>query len=144
MSNDSTYPNIDQTIARYQEQIQNFGLPCEPFTYENTQGLHFPFEFDKYTLSVYKDDCQFVMLRASYTLADDKKGDRPILLEIANQVTSGCKASTVEITDENDVVFLVEYFVNPDQDISPVLRRILNALQHAAKQFFKNLEEALE
>ena len=141
--NTSEHPDIDETLARYERQIRDVGLLCEPIDYGSMRGLRIPFEFEKYELRTYVDDTQFIQFRTGYILTEEQKKDRELINTLAVDVTGASKGTTVVIDEDGDVFVVVEYFIPPNQEIAPTLLRTLRAIQYTVRRFFETLREKL-
>jgi hypothetical protein len=123
----------------YCGQLNAIGLTPDTDRSDSETNIGFQYDNEDFYLELGTADLQNVRFTLSYELKPELKTDRAKLVETALENTTACTAVATLIDDESDVVFRYDAFVGPDLDISPVLTRILDALQDAQERFFSKL-----
>ncbi len=133
---DAEYPLLENAIDRYCGQLKAIGLTPDVDQSETETNIGFTYDDEEYYLEIDNNDLQNVRFTLSYEIKQARKDDRFHLLDAAMANTTACTAVATLIDEESDVVFRYDAFVGPELDISPVLTRILDALQVAQENFF--------
>jgi hypothetical protein len=133
------YPTLDEAIDLYEGQLRAIGLTPDTDRADAETNIGFTYDGESFYLEIDNDDLQNVRVTLAFALDSKAKGDRSKLVEIAHENTSACVAVATLIDEESDVVFRYDAFVGPGLDISPVLKRVLDALQEAQERFFSQI-----
>jgi hypothetical protein len=135
---DVQYPLLDNAIDIYCGQLKAIGLTPDTDRADEETNIGFRYDDEDFYLELDNADLQNVRFTLSYELNDKMKADRVRLLGDALENTAACTAVATLIDEDDDVVFRYDAFVGPELNISPVLTRILDALQVAQERFFTN------
>jgi hypothetical protein len=133
---DASYPLLDEAIDLYEGQLRAIGLAPDTDRSDAETNIGFTYEGETFYLELDNEDLQNVRVTLAYSLDPKVKADRAKLAGIALENTSACTAIATLIDDDGDVVFRYDAFVGPGLDVSPVLKRILDAMQAAQERFF--------
>jgi hypothetical protein len=137
--NEAGYPELDEAIVLYEGQLRALGLAPDTDRADVETNIGFTYDDEAFYLEIDNGDLQNVRFTLAYSLDASVKADRAKLLEIALENSTACTAVTTLLDEESDVVFRYDAFVGPELDVSPVLTRILDALQAAQERFFSKL-----
>jgi hypothetical protein len=136
---DAEYPLLENAIDIYCGQLTAAGLTPDTDRADTETNIAFRYDDEDFYLELDNADLQSVRFTLSYELTHAKKENRIYLVDTALDNTAACTAVATLIDEDHDVVFRYDAFIGPTLDISPVLTRILDALQDAQERFFTQL-----